>query len=328
VVAARPLAVAVGLGLDALAGEPPLDPHPVAAFGAAMAAHERRWYADRRGAGVWHAAAGLAVGAGAGAAIDALAALAAPPRGTESMPNRCQRAAVRHAGTAAAVYVAVAGRALREAAAAVGDALAVGDLDRARAELPALVGRDPSGLGPREITRAVVESLAENTVDAVVAPAVWGLAAGAAGALGYRAVNTMDAMVGHRSARYRNYGWAAARLDDAANWVPARLTAVLVAAVRPARAAEVWRVVTRDAPAHPSPNAGVAEAAWAAALGLRLGGTNRYGDRTEIRAPLGFGAAPVPADIRRASALTRDVTVALGAALAAAAGWRGARRRR
>jgi len=303
VVAARPLAVALGLGLDALVGEPPRPLHPVAAFGAAMAGHERFWYADGRAAGVWHAAVGLALGAAVGAALDASSFGPAD------------------AGTAVAVYVTVAGRALRETAASVGDALAAGDLDVARRRLPSLVGRDPTGLGEEEIARAVVESLAENTVDAIVAPAFWGLVAGGAGATGYRAVNTMDAMVGHRSARYRNYGWASARLDDAANWVPARLTAALVAAVRPARAAEVWRVVARDAPAHPSPNAGVAEAAWAAALGLRLGGTNRYDTRTEVRPPLGSGAAPVAADIGRASALSRDVTLALSAVLALAA-WR------
>src|SRR5204863_6463621 len=124
------------------------------------------------------------------------------------------------------------------------------------------VGRDPSELDESGVARAVVESVAENTVDAVVAPACWAAVFGAPGVLAHRAVNTLDAMVGHRSARYARFGWAAARLDDGAAWVPARLTAVLVALVRPRAARLVWQAVRRDAPAHPSPNAGVAEAAF------------------------------------------------------------------
>ena len=219
---------------------------------------------------------------------------------------------------------------MREAAAGVALPLAAGDLAAARRRLPALVGRDPTALDGPEIARAVVESLADNTVDAVVAPCLWAVAAGAPGALAYRAVNTLDAMVGHRSERYRNFGWASARLDDLAGWVPARLTAALVAAVRPGRARAVWRTVRADAPSHPSPNAGVAEAAWAAALGVRLGGTNRYGGRVEVRPRLGAGPPPSAADIARAAALSRDVTVALGVLLggpAVAAALAGAGRR-
>ena len=182
--------------------------------------------------------------------------------------------------------------------------------------LPSLVGRDPAGLGPDEIARAVVESLAENTVDAVVAPAFWGAVAGAPGALGYRAANTLDSMVGHRTPRYANYGWASARLDDALAWVPARLTAALVAVVRPRSARAVWVAVRDQAPAHPSPNAGVAEAAFAAALGVRLGGANRYGDRVEARATLGTGRPVVADDIGAAVRLSRDVCAALTAGFA------------
>ncbi len=218
--------------------------------------------------------------------------------------------------TAATTYVAVAGRLLHRTALDVAAALDEGDLDRARAILPALAGRDPSALDEPELSRAVVESVAENTVDAVVAPALWAAVLGGAGALGYRAVNTLDAMVGHRSDRYRRYGWASARLDDVANWLPARATAALVAAVRPGRAPSVWRAVRHDAPAHPSPNAGVAEAAFAAALGLRLGGVNRYGDQIEQRAPLGRGRPAHHDDIHRAVRLSRDVSLALAGGLA------------
>jgi adenosylcobinamide-phosphate synthase len=129
----------------------------------------------------------------------------------------------------------------------------------------------------------------------------------------------MDAMVGHRSERYRRFGTVAARLDDVAGWVPARATAVLVAAARPSTAREVWRVVRRDAAAHPSPNGGVAEAAFAAALELRLGGTNRYGELVEERPALGDGKPPSVDDIDRAVRLSRDCTTVLAAALAAGA---------
>lgn len=278
--------VALGLLADRVLGEPSVRPHPVSLFGRAMRAVERRVYRDSRGAGVVHAAAGVSMGVGAGALVRS---------------------------TAVATYVSVAGRALWDAALSVGAALDEGDLETARQRLPALVGRDAAGLDEKELARAVVESVAENTVDAVVAPAVWAGVLGARGALGYRAVNTMDAVVGHRSARYERYGWASARLDDVAAWVPARMTAALVAAVRPRAAGVVWRAVREDAPAHPSPNAGVAEAAFAAALGLRLGGENRYGERVELRPALGDGRPPEPGDIAAAVRLSSDVTWALTA---------------
>jgi adenosylcobinamide-phosphate synthase len=286
------LPAAAGLLADLAFGEPPVSPHPVALFGQGMRAVERRCYADLRAAGALHAAVGMAAGVGAGVALGS---------------------------TAVATYVAVAGRALGDTAVQVSDALTAGDLDRAREILPGLVGRNPAGLNEKEMARAVVESVAENTVDAVVAPALWSALVGAPGALGYRAVNTLDAMVGHRSPRYQRYGWASARLDDLAGWVPARVTAALVAAVRPATAAKVWRTVRRDAGAHPSPNSGVAESAFAAALGLRLGGVNRYGDppRIECRPTLGDGRPPEPADIALAVQLSRDVTLLLAALLAA-----------
>lgn len=285
--------MALGLLADRLLGEPPAPLHPVAGFGRVMQALEARVYADDRMAGAVHALAGVAVGAAAGRAVRS---------------------------TSVATWSAVAGRNLGEAATAVAGALAAGDLDRARALLPALVGRDPSQLDDKGVARAVVESVAENTVDAVVAPALWATVAGAPGALGHRAVNTMDAMVGHRDARYLRYGWAAARLDDAAAWVPARATALLVAGCRPRAAGAVWRAVRRDAPAHPSPNSGVAEAAFAAALGVRLGGESRYGDRVELRPTLGDGRSPEAADIARAVRLSHDVGLALAGTLAAADG--------
>ncbi len=285
---ARALAAAAGVLADLALGEPPVRPHPVSAFGDAMAQVERSLYRPRRSAGVLHAATGLGLGVAAGALVRS---------------------------TALATYVAVAQRALCQAGLEVAAALDDDDLEGARRLLPALVGRDPSSLDTPGIARAAVESLAENTVDAVVAPAVWGALFGAPGALGYRAVNTMDATVGYRNDRYADYGWASARLDDVANFIPARLTAALVAAVRPRAAPAVWRAVRRDAPAHPSPSAGVAEAAFAAALGLRLGGVNTYGAVSERRPRLGWGRAPAAPDIERAAVLCRDVTYGLVALL-------------
>jgi adenosylcobinamide-phosphate synthase len=178
------------------------------------------------------------------------------------------------------------------------------------------VGRDPTDLDAKDIARAVVESVAENTTDAIVAPAVWTLLLGAAGALMHRAADTLDSMVGYRNARYQRFGTAAARLDDALAWLPARLTAGLVASTRPRRAAAVWRVVRADAGRHPSPNAGVAEAAFAAALDVRFGGTNRYGDQVEHRPQLGTGRTVEPSDIPAAVTLSRDVSWALAGGLA------------
>jgi len=256
-----------------------------------MRSVEAAVWSDARWPGVAYAAAGIGLGAGAGGMA-----------GT----------------TAGATVLAVGGRALGRAGTAVGRALASGDLEEARSLLPALVGRDAAGLDEKEMARAVVESVAENTVDAVVAPALWAVAGGAAGALGYRAANTLDALVGHRSARHGRFGWASARVDDLAGWAPARVTAALVATVRPRSATAVWEAVRRDAPAHPSPNAGVAEAAFAAALGLRLGGVSRYGGRVDLRPSLGTGRPPEPADIRRAVHLASDVGLALAGALALA----------
>ncbi|MHB1549101.1 MAG: adenosylcobinamide-phosphate synthase CbiB [Acidimicrobiales bacterium] len=289
-VSRRLLAVAAGLGVDRVLGEPRGVPHPVALFGRAMGAVEVRRYAPDILSGAIYAAIGLGLGALGGAVVRS---------------------------TLVATYIAVCGRSLCDTAGEIGAALEARDLDRARSLLPSLVGRDPRGLDEVGVSRAVVESVAENTVDAVIAPALWAVFAGAPGALGYRAVNTMDAMVGHRSERYRRFGTAAARADDLANWLPARLTAILVAAARPRRGVDVWRAVRADAPAHPSPNAGVAEAAFAAALGIRLGGQNRYGDMTEDRPHLGVGREAGLGDIDAAIRLSRDCTVVLGFGLLA-----------
>ena len=273
----RCLAAAAGLLLDRLVGEPPADVHPVAGFGRTMDRAEQVLWADRRLNGAAYALAGTAMGTAAGIAAGS---------------------------TAVVTWAVAAGRELRGMASRVGKLAGSGDLAAARAELPSLVGRDPSELDASGIAAAVIESLAENSVDAVIAPAFWAAVAGAPGAAAYRAINTMDAMVGRRDDRYGNFGWAAARLDDMANYVPARIFVGLVAVLCPHRAREIIAAVRRDAPAHPSPNAGVAEAALAAALGRRLGGTLRYGDTKEDRPLLGDGPRPDPADVPEAVRVT------------------------
>ena len=280
IVGTRAAAAAIGLLIDRALGEPPSSLHPVAWFGSALTRVEERVWADRRGRGVAYAAIGTTVGAAAG---------------------RLARS------TGAVVAVTVAGRELRRTAERIGSAAAADDLIAARARLPSLVGRDPSELDSSGIAAAVVESVAENSVDAVIAPVFWAVVAGAPGAAAYRAINTMDAMVGRRNERYEHFGWAAARLDDAANYVPARLFAALVMAIHPRRMAEILAVVRRDAPAHPSPNAGVAEAAIAAALGCQLGGPLQYGAVIEDRPTLGSGPRPTPADVQRATAIAQRV---------------------
>ncbi len=294
---------AAGSLADRVVPDPPTRWHPTAWFGSAMTRVERVLYADRRANGAAHAAIGLGIGVGAGLVL--------------------QRAIGRGPATAIATLVATGGSLLERAALDIATALTDDDVARARDLLPWLVGRDPAGLDPSEISRAAIESVAENTVDAVIAPLLWAAIAGAPAVLAHRAVNTMDAMVGHHDDRYERYGWASARLDDLAAWIPARVTAALVALCSPAERGAIWRAVRHDAPHHPSPNSGVAEAAFAAALDLRLGGANRYGERTELRAALGSGTPPVAADIARSTRLAArvDVAAALGVATIAAA-WR------
>lgn len=220
-------------------------------------------------------------------------------------------------------WIVLGGRSLVAEAAAVDSRLRQGDLPAARQRLTHLVGRRTDTLDEAEVARATIESVAENTCDAVVAPLLWGGVGGLPGLLAYRAVNTLDAMVGHHDPRYENFGWASARADDLANFVPARMTALLAAAVAPAVSGSsrgALAVTRRDGRRHPSPNSGMSEAAFAGALGIRLGGRNDYGSHVEDRPVLGSaGRAPEVADIARASGLSRAVTAAAALACAAIA---------
>jgi len=305
--AADAVGLAAGYALDALFGDPRRF-HPVAGYGRFAAALERRLYRPDTRAGVAYTAVA------AGVPILAGVAAAAATR---------RRPIARSALVAAATWAVLGGRSLRREAAVIGGALRRGDLPAARRRLGHLCGRDSTTLDEPELARAVVESVAENTSDAVVAPLFWGAVAGVPGLLGYRAANTLDAMVGHRSPRYRRFGAPAARLDDVLNLIPSRLTALLTIAAAPLVHGDqrrAWRVWRRDRHDHPSPNAGQCESAMAGALGVRLGGRNVYSGRVEVRPLLGDGPRPDAGHVRRAAHLSRYVSLgAIALAVPAAA---------
>lgn len=306
----RAAGLALGILADAVLGDPRRG-HPVAAFGTVAGRLEEAWWADRRGAGVRYTATLVGGAVVLGAVLE--------------------RYGPRTPMTALATWAVLGGTSLGREGAAMASSLAADDLAAARDRLPSLCGRDPWALDTDGLARAALESLAENTGDAVVAPLVWGAVAGVPGLLGYRAANTLDAMVGHTSSRHRRFGWAAARLDDVANLVPARMAGLLAALLAgngvagphgadgaggggtggggtgaggTGAALRAWR---RDAATHPSPNAGVVEASFAGALGVRLGGRTIYPDRVEQRPRLGAGPPPVVADLPRAVRLSRAV---------------------
>ncbi len=293
---------------------------PLPDFGSTAAALERRDYRNSRTTGTAHTA-GLVGGA---VLVGVLAEVAV------------RRSAIAQAAaTAAATFVVLGGRSLQREAWSISSLLTAGDLPGARNQVTHLVGRDTSDLDVEQITRATVESMAENTADAVVSALLWGAVAGIPGLLGYRAANTLDAMIGHHSARYENFGWAAARLDDVVNYLPARICVGLVALCAPAvggRPDAAIRAALRDGPGHPSPNAGLVEAAFAGALGRTLGGVNVYRGRIENRGTLGSGPAPQLPDISRVtrlSALVSATATALAAGVAVAGradAWRSAGR--
>jgi adenosylcobinamide-phosphate synthase len=291
-------ALLAGYAADLAAGDPSRW-HPVAGFGTAAGRLERAAYAPTRTRGVL---VGAALVIAAAATAEGLA--------------RCSRPVALVAVT----WAALGGRSLRREALRVAGLMERDDLAAARAALRALCGRDAETLDADGLSRAVVESVAENTSDAVVGALAWAAVGGPAGVAAYRAANTLDAMFGHRSDRYAAFGWFAAKLDDAMNWPAARLSAAITCAAAGAvggSPANTFATVRRDGSAHPSPNAGMIEAAFAGALDVQLGGPLAYDARVELRPPLGDGRPPSVADIRRATDLSLIVSTA--AALACAA---------
>jgi len=314
VTGARAVGLCAGFALDVLLADPRRG-HPVALYGSVARRLEHRLYADTRAAG----AAYTLTLVGGTAVLAELSQMAA--RTARFGGPRWRELVLVTAGT----YVALGGTSLVREGDAMASLLDAGDLPGARQRLSHLCARDASTLEAPELARATVESVAENTSDAVVAPLFWGALLGLPGLLGYRAANTLDAMVGYRSPRYAQFGWASARLDDLLNLVPARLAAMLVFLVTGRRdALAVWR---RDAAQHPSPNAGPVEAAYAGALGVRLGGSNSYEGEVEERGVLGDGRPVEVHDVARANRLSRRVSVAaLVTCLLIALPWRGGRR--
>lgn len=307
---ARAVGLAAGFAADVVLGDPSRG-HPVAAFGKAAAVVEQCGYGDSRAAGVRH----LVVTAGpvilAGVAQHRLA-------------RRTFMAEV--ISTAAVTWVCLGATSLAREGEMMARLLADGELEMARARLSHLCARSADGLSADDLARGTVESLAENTSDAVVGTMFWGAVAGVPGMLAHRVVNTLDAMIGYRNQRYRHFGWAAARLDDVVNLVPARLTGVLFCALakcvggHPRRA---WTTMRRDCQQHPSPNGGWCEAAVAGALGRRLGGRNDYGGQVEDRPVMGDGCWPQVGDIAPAVRLTRLVGIAAAGLATLGALWYG-----
>jgi adenosylcobinamide-phosphate synthase len=290
----------VGYVADLAIGDPQRL-HPVAGFGTAAATLERHAYAPTRTRGALLTAT-LVLGAAATA---------------EGLARRSSRTLTLVAVT----WAALGGSSLRSQSRRVAALITEGELDRARFQLRALCGRDAGALDAGALSRAVVESVAENTSDAVVGALLWGAVAGPAGVAAYRAANTLDAMFGHRNERYAEFGYAAAKLDDLMSWPAARMAAALTVLASPLLGGSPKRTlatIRRDGPLHPSPNAGRIEAAFAGALDLQLGGPLAYGSRVEARPTLGTGSTTTTvADIDRANRLS--MIVAGAAALGCAA---------
>ncbi|PKW15081.1 cobalamin biosynthesis protein [Saccharopolyspora spinosa] len=313
--AGRAVGLLLGVAADAAIGDPKRG-HPVAIFGKVAQAAERALHRDQRIAGV--AYTGLLVGGTVGIGVLA------------QRLSRCSPV-LEAAVTGLATWAVLGGSSLADEGTAMARMLDAGEIDAARARLRNLCGRDSAVLDGQGLARATVESVAENTSDAVVAPLVWGAIAGIPGLIGYRAANTLDAMVGHRSPRYRDFGWASARLDDVLNLVPSRLAAVLTAACAPVvggSASGAWRTWRQDASAHPSPNAGQVEAAFAGALQIRLGGRTVYGHVVEQRPVLGEGRTADAGDVTRSVELSRVIGTVTGVLTAAFALIRALRRDR
>jgi adenosylcobinamide-phosphate synthase len=291
--------VAAALLLDGVLGEPPETIHPTVLMGLVISAFEKRALRiesprSRRLAGIV-----LAVSTPSLVFVSTRKILGFVPCKPRWM-----------IGTAL-ISTTLSMGGLAEAAQKVETGLRERRLERARTQVGHLVGRDTGDLSESEICRAAVESVAENTSDGVVAPMLYGVLFGAPGALAYKAVNTLDSMVGYRQPPYEDLGWASARLDDLANLAPSRLTMLSSAAVagRPLR---TLLIAVRYGPLTASPNAGMAEAAFAGALGIRLGGANTYGGVLREGPILGDGRLPAPDDIGRAVRLMRRCCVLAG----------------
>jgi len=273
------------LALDALLGDPRWFPHPVRLIGGFCVWAEskaRNWLGSTRLAGLVTVIATLSITGFVSWILVAGMELIHPSLGMGA--------------NIVLAYFALSMRDLAGHAMEARNAQDWGQMEQARGAAGMMVGRDTGDLPEEEITRAVVESVAENSVDGVVAPLFYIAIGGGAGAMLFKAVSTMDSMFGYKNEKYMDFGWAAARLDDLANFIPARLAGVMIpisAGILGLDGEGSWRIMLRDSWAHASPNAGIAESAFAGALGVRLGGVNRYGG-VERKAPfMGDGTRPL-----------------------------------
>jgi adenosylcobinamide-phosphate synthase len=267
--------IAIAILLDLALGDPRWMPHPVRLIGYLITALEgpaRRAIPDARLAG----------------SLTALAVILTAALGTAALIGIAEgiHPLLGDAVSILLLYLTFAARDLADHSGAVWQALHEGDLTEARRLVSWLVGRDTERLTEPEIVRAAVESVAENTVDGIIAPLFFAALGGPAAAMAYKAASTLDSMIGYRSERYIDFGRAAAKIDDGANWLPARLAAPIIAAAASftgQRAGDAWRIARRDGQKHISPNAGIAEAAFAGALGIRLGGVmERRGEPVDL----------------------------------------------
>jgi len=287
-------AVPLAYLLDILVGDPPRLPHPVVIIGKTISVLEGILYSPGRARGLLGGAVmALAVVVSAYAAGAGLLHLLGSINPWLS--------------SAAEIWIistTLAARGLAGAARDVLDPLTRSDLPAARMMVGRIVGRETSSMDTRGVVRATVETVAENTVDGVIAPLFYALVGGAPLALAYRAVNTLDSMVGYKNERYLYFGRFSARLDDVANYIPARISGLVIPAaawITGRRAGAALRAVLRDAGRHPSPNSGIPEAAVAGSLGVRLGGFNVYGGRQSFRQYMGEDKYPLePSHIRQA----------------------------
>jgi adenosylcobinamide-phosphate synthase len=267
-----------GVALDLAFGDPPWLPHPVRGIGWMAVQAEKLW----RATGLPLAVAGV------GFWLSVVSLTAALVGATVFLGGMWARIYW--------IYTLLAARDLDVQAGRVVKALRHNNLTLAREKLSCIVGRDTAALSEAEILRATLETVAENLSDGVVAPLFYLALAGPVGMAAYKAVNTLDSMVGYRNQRYKEFGWASARLDDVANFVPARLTAVLIWLVAMLPGFHAWqsmRVTFRDGASQPSPNAGFPEAAVAGALRVQLGGLNFYQGVPSAKPTLGDAVLPL-----------------------------------
>ncbi|WP_251551833.1 adenosylcobinamide-phosphate synthase CbiB [Neobacillus muris] len=291
------ISISLACLLDLLIGDPPNWPHPVRWIGSLISFLENRWNRGkaRKGKGIAMLLVIMLTVMAASILLILFAYHVHPYLGI--------------ALEAAIIASTIAQKSLQEASMAVYQPLTNGDLAEARKKLSYIVGRDTEQLEEGEIARGAIETVAENTSDGVTAPLFWALLGGAPLAMVYRAVNTCDSMVGHVNEKYREFGWASAKWDDVMNWIPSRVTGMMMLlSSRPllCNRRKAWAILFRDAAKHPSPNSGWGEAAVAAILGVQLGGINYYKGIVSNRAKMGDSLQPIqPEHIIQANVILR-----------------------